>query len=199
MRTNSASWLLASLLAGSAWTAHAEPVAWAFTYTGFFSTYTYTHEVFGTTTTEAFLPDAEISGAFSGSDDDGDGILETDELDSFVVGPTQYLACMRAPTPYARCSFGFTYALDRQELSFGGGWFGTDGYYSGWGGTILSGDEATDYSYNDYSETTYTYYWTDRTTLSFRQLPPPVPEPATGAMAAAGLMVLAGLYRRRRH
>ncbi|RZA32613.1 MAG: hypothetical protein EOP92_25130 [Lysobacteraceae bacterium] len=191
--------ILACFLAGGAWTAHAGPVNWEFTYTGFYTSQTTTHRLEGTTHTEGFLPDARITGAFSGDDDDGDGILELAELDSFVANGTQYLWCVANPSPYGRCSIGhFTYALDTQALSFSGGWNGNDEFFSGWGGSITSGVSATDYSYSDFVETTRVYTWTDATRLGFRALPPPVPEPAAGAMALGGLLVLAGLRRRFR-
>lgn len=189
--------LLASLLAGSAWAAHAEPVSLAFTYTGFHSTRTTTHEVFGTTTVEEFLPDAQVTGIFSGTDDDGDGILEMAELDTFVTGTLDYVVCGDYPSREAMCSFGsFSYVLDDQALSFSTGWHGNDEFYMGWGGWVVAGREAVDFSYNDYSETTYTLTWTDATRLSFRQVAPPVPEPPGAAMGIAGLGLLAVLRRR---
>jgi MYXO-CTERM domain-containing protein len=200
MRTTLRSGLLASLLAGSAWTAQADPVNWEFTYTGFYASLSTTHRFEGTTHTEGFLPDAQVLGAFSGNDDDGDGVLELDELDSFVADNTQYLWCVQNPSPYGQCSIGhFSFALDSQALSFSGSWHGNDEFFSGWGGSITSGASATDYRYSDFVESTRSYTWTDATTLSLRQLPPPVPEPAAGAMALGGLLLLAGLRRRRAH
>lgn len=190
--------LLLALLAGSAWAAHAEPVNRAFTYTGFYASQTTTHRFEGTTHTEGFLPDAQITGAFSGNDEDGDGILELDELSSLVADDTQYLWCVQNPSPYGRCSIGhFSYDLGSQALSFAGSWNGNDEFFSGWGGAISTGASATFYSYSDFAESTRTYTWTDATRLSFTQLPPPVPEPAMGAMALGGLVLLA--WRRRRH
>lgn len=189
--------LLASLLAGSAWSAHAQPVNWSFTYTGFHSTQTTTHELFGTTTTEAFLPDAQVRGHFRGNDGNGDGILEMAELDSFVVGTIDYVGCGIDESRWMMCDLGyFNYVLDGRELSFFTSWRGNDEAYSGWGAWVASGSQAVDYSYNDYSESRTTWAWTDATRLSFEALSP-VPEPATGAMAAAGLVLLAGLRRRK--
>lgn len=189
--------LLLALLASSALPVLAAPVNWEFTYTGFYASLTTTHRFEGTTQTEGFQPDAQLRGAFSGNDDDGDGILELAELDSFDADNTQYLWCVQNPSPYGRCSIGhFSFDLDSQALSFSGSWRGNDEFFSGWGGSLTSGVSATYYSYSDFTESNRIYTWTDATTLSFRQLPPPVPEPAAGLMALGGLLVVAGLRRR---
>lgn len=191
--------LMASLFAASASTVHAEPISLAFTYTGLHAKRSTVHELFGTTTTlDAFLPDAQVTGSFSGTDDDGDGVLELDELDTFVTGSFDYVRCEENPTRAAMCNFtGFSYVLDGQALSFSTGWHGNDEFYSGWGGWVVAGDEAVDYSYDLYSETRYTLSWTDATRFSLRQVAPPVPEPAGAAMGIAGLMLLGALRRRR--
>jgi MYXO-CTERM domain-containing protein len=191
---------MALLLAAGAWQAHAEPVSLAFTYTGLHVNRTTVHDLFGTTTTlDEFLPDAQVTGSFSGTDDDGDGVLEMDELDSFVTGTFDYVRCGDNPTRAAMCNFSyFSYVLADGALSFSSGWHGNDEFYSGWGGWTVAGDEAVDYSYDLYSQTTYTLSWTDATRLSVRQLAPPVPEPAGAAMGIAGLVLL-GALRRRLH
>lgn len=191
--------LLASLLAAGACEVHAEPVSLAFTYTGLHANRTTVHELFGTTTAlDAFLPDAQVRGSFSGTDDDGDGILEMDELDSFVTGTFDYVRCEDNPTRAATCNFSyFSYVLADGTLSFSNGWHGNDEFYSGWGGWVVAGDEAVEYSYDLYSETRYTLSWTDATRLSFQQIPPPVPEPAGAAMGIAGLLLLCALRRPR--
>ncbi len=189
--------LLLFLLAGSAGAARAESIDWSFTYTGFHVTWTTRHNIFGTTTREEDMPAAEITGIFRGADLDGDGILEAGELSSFVVGAIDYTGCGVNPTRAMMCDLGhFSYVPGTRELFFSSGWHGNDEFFSGWGGWVTSGREAVDYTYNDYSESTVTMAWTDATRLSFRQLAP-VPEPATGAMAAAGLALLG--WRRRRH
>lgn len=190
--------LLSLLAAGAAQAEPLKPIDWAFTYTGFHATWRTTHELFGTTVREEDLPAAEISGLFRGTDLDGDGILERKELTSFVLGAIDYTGCGLNPTRAMMCDFGhFSYVLDGQQLSFSSGWHGNDEFFSGWGGWVTAGEEAVDYSYNDYSESTMTLAWTGQTRLSFQQLAP-VPEPATGAMAAAGLALLALRLRRRR-
>src|SRR5690349_3412438 len=109
MRTRLLSLLLLSILAGAA---RAGSIDWSFTYTGFHVTWTTKHNIFGTTTREEDMPAAEIGGIFRGTDLDGDGILEADELSSFVVGAIDYTGCGVNPTRAMMCDLGhFSYVL----------------------------------------------------------------------------------------
>jgi hypothetical protein len=196
MRTNLPSWLLASLLAGSAWSAHAQQVTWDFSYTGFFSTHRITHAIDGDSYVEGFEPATQVTGRFSGEDRDRDGIIGLDELTGFMVHGRDYFPCIENPGPYGRCGIRrFSYDLDG-ELDFSAGWSGYDEFYSGWAGSVTSGVHARDYSYGHFYESTRYLYWTDQTRFDIVQLP--VPEPASGIMAVAGLMLLARLHRRQR-
>lgn len=194
MRSNLLPWLLASLLAGSVLPAHAQPRTWEFSYTGLFATHSFVHAREGSTYSEGFEPDTRITGRFSGEDSDGDGILEIGELTGFLVHGMDYFPCIESPSPYGRCGIRrFSYDLDK-ELDFSAGWSGADEFYSGWAGSVTSGVGARDYSYGYHYESNSYLYWTEQTRFDIVQLP--VPEPASGAMAAAGLMLLAGLRRR---
>lgn len=79
-----------ALLLGSA-LAHAQSAHWTITYTGF-----YDHEA------AVFLPDMQISGSFTGTDLDADGVLELGELNSLAIGSMDYIAWANtAATPKA--------------------------------------------------------------------------------------------------
>ncbi len=193
MRTTPASWILACLLAGSACTAHAEPSAWNFSYTGFFVTSS-TIRPEGDVYVESFEPAEQITGRFIGEDDDGNGILELGELSVFILEGRDYLPCIANPSPYGRCSIGsFSYGQDG-ELDFSANWNSNDDFFSSWTSSMTSGVSARYVHSSLYSETTRMMYWTEET--RFHIVAAPVPEPATGAMAVAGLMLLAGLRRR---
>lgn len=184
--------LLAAIL--GAGTAQAAPTTWQFSYTGFYTTVDATYER-ETTHTEGFLPQSSITGGFTGSDLDGDGAIALSELSSFDVMGREYISCIAAPSPYGRCNISrFRYTL-AGDLDFSAGWYGYDEYFSGWSGAVTTGIEAMDYAYRDVSEYERHYYWTDAT--RFAILPAPVPEPGTGAMTAAGLLLLAVRGRRR--
>jgi hypothetical protein len=200
MRTKAASWLLASLLTGSACTAHAEPRSWSFGWTGFQSKLT-TIERKGNTTvtsvTEEFLANASVAGRFTGEDLNGDGIIVASELSYLNLNGSDHLTCDQDDFSYRSCTLdSFRFDLDG-ELSYAAGYSGhTLAGDSSWEGYTTTGVSARYTGYSATSEFERIMLWTPETRFRVEILP--VPEPATGAMAAAGLALIAGLHRRRR-
>lgn len=174
----SAALLLASVAA------HAQASHWTFSYTGF-----YDREA------AMFLPDATLSGSFSGVDANGDGVLDRDELTSLTIGTVDYVACAAGSNATYHCgadSFRFS---PGSGLSFSVGEYGGDP--EGWVGSghiVTTGDAIFDYQYNPNTSTEHHLDWNPSTTLSIMSM---VPEPASYAMLAAGLAAI-GLFRRRR-
>jgi hypothetical protein len=185
--------LLAAIL--GAGTAHAAPTTWQFSYTGFLETID-ARDRDGTTHSERFLPDYTIRGSFTGADANGDGTIALTELTAFEVAGWDYFPCMAAPSPYSSCTISrFSYAADG-TLDFSAGWGGHDEYDLSWYGGVTSGVRevyATDRYLTGYMST---HSWTDATAFSITSS---VPEPATGAMAALGALLLLarGRFRRR--
>lgn len=187
--------ILPAVLLAAACTAHAAPTTWQFSYTGFYATIDTENGYEDSSHWEGFLPEYSVAGSFTGSDADGDGAITLSELTSFDVMGREYIACMAYPSPYGRCNISrFRYGLTG-DLDFSAGWYGYDEYYSGWSGAVTTGREASSYSYGYRSEDDRHYYWTDAT--RFAIVPAPVPEPAMGAMVAAGMLLLAMRARRR--
>ena len=176
--------LLAVLLATSvpAGAALAQSSSWAFTYTGFRDR-----------EAGVFLPDARLSGTFAGVDTNGDGVLERDELTSLITGATDYVACASGSNVYYHCGVdAFRFSPDR-HLSFSLGEYGQDPEgVVGAGHIVVTGDTVFDYRFTPNASTEHHLDWTQNTMLAVSL----VPEPASKAMLAAGLLV-AGWMRRR--
>jgi MYXO-CTERM domain-containing protein len=176
-----------ALLLGSA-LAHAQSAHWTFSYTGF-----YDQEA------AVFLPEMQISGSFTGTDLDADGILEIGELSSLTIGSMDYVACAAGSNLYYHCGAdSFTFSPDR-GLAFSLGEYGSDpeGFHSG-GHLIESGKLSYEYQLTPYNTMEHHLNWTADTTLSMLSASPvsPVPEAPGWAMLVAGLGAVA-LWRRR--
>ena len=196
--------LLAAALPGST-PAHAQPVHWTFSYTGF------QDQEAG-----AFRPELVLSGAFSGDDANGDGVLERGELQSLRVGDLDYVACAAASNASYHCGADSFLFSPAQGLSFSLGAWGSDpeGWVGG-GHLIESGKLRHDYQFNPGGSSEQHLLWTGATLLQLapvlamatdagasadvpRTNAAAVPEPATWTMFALGLAGVGFWTRRRR-
>lgn len=180
--------LCAGLLAASCMVAHAEQ-NWSFTFTGF-----YEQE------SETFLPEQQLSGTFSGTDLNRNGILELNELSRLHINgessADNFVNCSTG-SPYFFCgTASFSYRLGG-KLKFDLGWAGRDDEgFLDTGHRIRTDD--VDYKWYRFGACCSTLterhlYWTAQTQ---QVVLGPVPEPATYAMLGVGLL---GLALRKRH
>lgn len=175
--------ILASAAAG------ASAQTWNFTYTGF-------NVLYEPTGVRTFHPDVTISGNFSGTDRNGDGVLSAAELTSFTIqspwiNGTDFTRCAQDRTPNSGCSLDAFSFGPQDNLAFTVKWNRQTGNEAGLGyyGSLRSGatEWAVTYDKGDsfYSEEA----WTPATTLTIS--PPPVPEPPLAGMTLTGLLALA--------
>lgn len=167
--------------------AGASAQTWNFGYTGFRFVGPYEDQ---------FLPDARISGSFSGTDRNGDGDLSAAELTSFIVHSSNIDGA-----DFTRCaqnsSFVFSCSLDafsfgpKGSLAFTVNWQGNSNEITRTGRIVSGVDETLDVSTGGVFLYTDKWLWTKDTKLLIS--PPPVPEPPPAPMALAGLLALAGV------
>lgn len=164
--------------------AHAAPISWGFSFTGF-----YDQEA------GIFLTDERITGSFKGNDLDADGLLEKEELLALVVGEIDYIACAASSNAYYQCgATAFSFSPDA-GLNFSAGSYGSDP--EGWvgGGRLITvGDMHYAYDYNPGGTHERHLLWTSDTRLTIMSQ---APEPGTWAMLAAGLAGIAWRVRRQ--
>lgn len=163
--------------------AHASPISWDFSYTGFFDREANT-----------FLADEAIHGSFRGNDLNGNGLLEKGELLSLVIGGLDYIACAGGSNAHYQCgATGFSFSPEA-GLQFAVGSYGSDP--EGWRGggyLITSGEQIYSYDFDPSGTRERHLMWTADTRLT---MIPHAPEPTTWAMLATGLLVLGWRARR---
>ncbi|OON60020.1 hypothetical protein B0920_22400 [Massilia sp. KIM] len=140
-----------------------------------------------------WVPDQRLGGTFTGSDADGDGILEASELTEFVVG-APVLGCINNATQGCTLDH-FAYDTASGELSFA-----TTSFFIAAPETQFRSDTSTVtgelqrvYWTQPGDDMWWEYRWTSQTSFALS----PAPEPAAPALALAGLAVLAPVLRRR--
>jgi len=144
--------------------AHAQSIHWTFSYTGF-----YDQEA------ALFLPDARIEGSFAGTDANGDGVLERNELSALLVGTTDYVACTRQDA-YSYCGADRFRFAPGAGLSFNLGQYGRDPEgFSGGGYLVTTGEMSYEYRYDPYASVERHLHWTDGTVLTMVSGVPEVP------------------------
>ncbi|QGZ41997.1 putative secreted protein with PEP-CTERM sorting signal [Pseudoduganella flava] len=157
-------------------------------------TWHFTYQGFHDSTSGTFIADRQLTGAFTGIDGDGDGIVARSEITSFLLNDYDYVACESQSNEYWKCGLEqFTFGTGG-ALSFKAGQWGTDpeGWVGG-GHYFISGDGEYEYHFRPDHYEESSYRWTDQTSFMISS----APEPATWALLLTGLP-LAWAARRRK-
>lgn len=177
-------------LSGSMSTVHADVAlqTWEFKYTGANEART------------GWNPDWTMASTFTGRDFNSDGIIDLEELASFILRGRDFLSC--EPSEYTRCGVS-EFLLDHDgNLRFFAsrtssdpeGWYGSIEYYSTAHGEYLDYYTPVVNNVTDYRITVDTVV--NVMQVSGPGMPPAVPEPAQSFMFVAGL-ALVGAFRWR--
>lgn len=184
----------AGLLAASC--AASAATTWSFEYTGFY-------DEIGS----VFDASRKISGSFTGTDSNNNGIVEQGEISSLLVNGTNYISCAAGSNDYYQCgTYSFNYDVAAKTLDFFAGTSGTDpDGYSMAGHYFQTGQREEDYQYvAGFYHATTSYAWTDQTEFAISGAVlsggavSAVPEPGTWTMLAAGLLLISGAALRRK-
>lgn len=176
----------AAALASCAAVAHAGPIEFQFSYTGFYDK-----------VSNQFDPAALIAGSFIADDLDRDGLFAKEELISFKHnGSNDYIGCGVGDQYFWKCSIErFGYRIGG-PLKFSTTWSISDVSYQVTSSTI-TGEE---YVYNYRSPNGFNssgLIWTEQTVFAISALNA-VPEPLSLALMAIGALGLGAARRHRR-
>lgn len=140
-----------------------------------------------------------LAGSFSADDVNGDNVFSKSELTSFRLDQQDWFQCRSWQT----CEIAEFSYQPGGKVELEASWRDNDGTRSAW--YQLPGDYYAKYqvlSYCDGQGGCYynedIFYYTAKTTFSITNTTP-VPEPQAWLMLGAGLAVLGGAARRRRH
>lgn len=180
--------IFGALLACATFSAYANEQTWQFTYQGFQE---YPVGV--------FLPQHILRGTFKGTDLNNDGTLVASELSSLFIGG-EYVGCttVNGPESSTSCSLlSFTFTPSTGTLAFETRWS-----FEGWDPPRGQSRSIVTGVHDEYwimppgsNLYFYGFAFTPATTLELSNLTP-IPEPASWAMLAAGLLTISATRRR---
>jgi len=172
--------LMCILVLGTLAASASAQALWDFSYRGFFYT-----------PSSRFEPNWTESGLFAGTDSNGNGLLERQELTRFSWQQIEYVKPYGCPLMQCELS-SFSFNLHTGQLSFASDWsYRDDMAYST--GSTMSGDRIHVYGYvGEGGGSSEDLLWTSQT--QFNIAPAPVPEPPMFLMLLLGCSLL--LWRR---